>query len=94
MPVILPSAGFEGYTSGQHPCSGTHDEGVYPQEAITRLLKVWNSIHVRRGKLSYDEGCMLYTGDYFTAHNVWSVVARCLNVPFLWYLPCNQYYRT
>ena len=72
----MPPAGSKDLPSIHHMRSVTHDDSVYPQELIKRLLKVWNAIHVSWGKVSIDEGCPLYSGDNFTAHHVWSVSAR------------------
>ena len=82
MPGSLTPSVSKGLTPGQHPCSGTHDNGVSPQESIKGLLEVWKVIHVSREKVRSDEGCPLYSGDYLTAHHVWSMEARGINVPF------------
>ena len=92
MPGSLTPDGYKGSPYSQHPCSGPHENGVSPQEVIKRILEVWKAIHVRRGKVSSDEGCPLHSGDYFTVHHVWSVKARGTNVPYLQYLPRNQSY--
>ena len=92
MPGKLPPAGLDCSTYIQHPCSGPHDDGVSPQEEIKCLLDVWKEIHVSRRKVRSDEWCMMYPSDNLTAHHVWSVEAREINVPSLLSLPCNQSY--
>ena len=70
MPGNLPLSGYMVSASSQHPRSVNHEDGASPQEAIIYLLEVWKAIHVSWGKVSPDEGCPMYFGDYFTAHHI------------------------
>ena len=92
MPRSLPPADSVAPPSSQHPRSVPHDDFVFPQRAIKRLLEVWKATHVTWRKVSSDGRCPLYAGVNFTYHHVWYVEACELNVLSLYSFPCNQSY--
>ena len=56
------------------------------------LLEVQKTIHVSWWKVSSDEGFLLYSSDNFTAHHIWYVEKRGLNVKSRWSLLLYHYY--